>query len=171
MVKLTQIITINCPRCKSGHVVKNGTKREEQRFRCQDCRRTFSYAEETGFRQKCSAEPVGAAIRLFYSGASYKQIAENMEDMFDIPEPSKSVICQWVKDNTDAALNVMERHPAHASRNWVADQIVFDVDGEKIWNWNVMDYGTWYILAPHLSKERSARAARTTMRKALKAAP
>ena len=38
------------------------------------------------------SEQVGAALGMFYNGMSYKQIAENMEDMFDIPEPSKATI-------------------------------------------------------------------------------
>ena len=46
----------------------------------------------------------------------------------------------------------------------------WDVGGEKVWLWNVMDGKTRYILACHLSKERDARAAIATMRKATQAA-
>ena len=64
----------------------------------------------------------------------------------------------------------MEEHPAQTSGEWVADESTVKVGGEQFWNWNVMDKGTRYLLASHLSKERDARAAKTVMRKALKAA-
>ena len=43
------------------------------------------------------------AVRMFYSGMSYKQIAETVADAFNIPEPSKSTIYDWVVDYTDKA--------------------------------------------------------------------
>ena len=39
-----------------------------------------------------TADQIGAAIRQFYAGTSYKQIAEDMEERYDIPEPSKAAI-------------------------------------------------------------------------------
>ena len=96
---------------------------------------------------------------------SYKQIAENMVEMYDIPEPSKATIYEWVRDNTAVALREMENHKAQTGDEWVADEMQVTVDGQKYWNWNVMDTDTRYILASHLSKRRDARAATAVMRK------
>ena len=103
--------------------------------------------------------------RKAYSGMSYKQIAENMVEMYDIPEPSKATIYEWVRDNTAVALREMENHKAQTGDEWVADEMQVTVDGQKYWNWNVMDTDTRYILASHLSKRRDARAATAVMRK------
>ena len=51
--------------------------------------------------RRVSAEQMGMAVRMFYSGMSYKQIGETVADAFDIPEPSKSTIYEWVKEYTD----------------------------------------------------------------------
>ena len=115
------------------------------------------------------AEQVGAAIRLFYSGTSYKQIAEYMADAYDIPEPSKATIYEWVRDYTNKGVAKMNEHKPTVGDSWVADEMQVDVGGEKMWNWNVMDEETRYILATHLSRERGAPQARAVMRKALEA--
>ena len=110
------------------------------------------------------------AIRMYYGGTSYKQTAETMADGHDIPEPSKETIYRWVTEYTDVAKDILADHPAHTSGKWVADEVQIKVGGKKYWLWNVMDAGTRYALAVHLSPNRDTRAAVATMRKALKAA-
>ena len=88
--------------------------------------------------------PIISARPLFYSGMSYKQIAENMVEMYDIPEPSKATIYRWVKEYTQDALREMENHKAHTGDSWVADEMQVTVGGQKYWNWNVMDTDTRY---------------------------
>ena len=107
---------------------------------------------------------------MFYSGMSYKQIGENMADMFDMPEPSKQTIYAWVKEYTDLAADQMENHKANTGKHWVADESSVDVGGELMWNWNVMDEDSRYILASHLSPHRDKKAAVATMEKAKLAA-
>ena len=120
--------------------------------------------------RRVPAEQIGAAIRMFYSGMSYKQIGENMADMYDIPEPSKQTIYAWVKTYTDVATDRMDDYKAEVGDHWVADEMLVDVGGEQFWNWNVMDADTRYILASHLSPFRDAKAAEAVMLKASNAA-
>ena len=60
----------------------------------------------------------------------------------------------------------MEHHHAQVGDTWVADEMQVVVGGKKMWNWNVLDEDTRYILASHLSKERNMKAAETVMEKA-----
>lgn len=166
----TEEITVNCPYCDSTDVIKHGRQKGEQRYHCRDgCGKTFT---DTGKLNdhRFTAEQIGAAIRLFYGGYSYKQIAEYMENAYDIPEPSKKTVYLWVKQYTDTAVKRMKDYPAVTSGEWVADESTVKVGGVQYWNWNVLDRGTRYLLASHLSKERDARAAKAVMRKALAAA-
>ena len=55
------------------------------------------------------AEMMGSAIRDFYTGKSYKQIAEGLKEEYDIPEPSKATIYEWVRDYTDEAMEQTAR--------------------------------------------------------------
>ena len=105
--------------------------------------------------------------RMFYSGLSYKQIAETMAEQYDIPEPSKATIYEWVRDYTDYALDEMKDHKATVGDDWVVDEMQVTVGGKKYWNWNVMDAETRYILSSYLSQRRGAREAKTALQKAL----
>ena len=167
MAKFTQItsVTVQCPVCDSDSVIKQGRRNGYQRYLCKDCRKKFhDSGNTTGHRYP--PEQIGAAVRMFYSGMSYKAIAEHMEDMFDIREPSKRTIYEWVREYTEAATKEMAQHPVHTGGHWVADEMVVWVGGEKYWNWNVMDSDTRYILAAYLSKRRDIRAATTVMKRA-----
>lgn len=173
MAEFTSTITtvVNCPDCASAAVIKHGKQSGQQRYRCKDCRKAFRYNGKATGRQ-VDAEQMGAAIRMFYMGMSYKQIAETMKRVFDIPEPSKQTIYAWVKEYTDKAVQVSRapQYRAHTGNVWVADEMMVDVGGQKVWHWNVMDAKTRYVLASYLSKERTARAGTEVMRRASLAA-
>ena len=165
----TTTVEITCPKCAGAQVVKIGFQSGTQRYRCKSCRKDFrANGKATGRRM--DSEVIGAAIRDFYSGMSYKQTAEAMADRHDIPEPSKATIYEWVRDFTDEAVKEMANHKAEASGHWVADEMYVDVGGKKIYHWNVMDKDTRYILASYLSKNRDGNAARAVLRRALAAA-
>ena len=166
----TTVKTVNCPDCESAKVVKVGVRNGQQRYLCRGCEKKFRADGKPEGRQM-EAEQIGAAIRDFYGGLSYKKITEAMEKRYDIPEPSKGTVYLWVRDYTKAAVTEMEKHPAKVGGgHWVADEMMVDVGGEDYWNFNVMDSETRYILASHLSKERTGAEARKVMAKALKAA-
>ena len=166
----TTTYSVTCPACQSDRVVKDGSQSGEQRYRCKDCPKWFR-AGGKAEGQKMDAEMVGSAIRDFYSGKSYKQIAEGLHDEYDLPnEPSKATIYEWVRDYTDKATGQMKSRKAQTGKEWVADELMVDVGGKKMWLWNVMDSETRYILASHLTPRRDANAARVVLRKAALAA-
>ena len=167
MAKYTQTtsVSLNCPACDNEHVVKIGKQSGNQRYLCRSCSKKFSANGKTPGR-RFPPEITGAAVRMFYSGMSYKRIAEHIEDTYDIKEPSKATIYEWVRDYTRSGVDGMADHKAHTSGHWVADEMMVWVGGEKYWNWNVMDSDTRYILASYLSKNRDGRAATAVMRRA-----
>ncbi len=64
----------------------------------------------------------------------------------------------------------MADYAAHTPGKWVADEIQINVGGAKYRLWNIMDAGTRYALAVHLSPNCDTRAAIAVMRKAMAAA-
>ena len=156
----------NCLYCGGEHVIKDGWQAGKQRYRCRDCGKRFINTGAIHGR-RMSPWQIGTAIRLFYSGMSYKQITESMADMYDMPEPSKATIHGWVKDYTGAALEEMKNHPAHTGEEWVVGEVRVTVGGKRVWVWDIMDRDTRYMLASHLASKRNAAAA--VMHKAAKA--
>ena len=171
MAEFTKMQTyrIHCPVCDSEKVVKDGTQRGQQRYRCKECRKKFR-ANGKASGRRMDAEMMGSAIRDFYTGKSYKQIAEGLKEEYDIPEPSKATIYEWVRDYTDEAKELTADMKAQVGDEWVADEMAVRVGGWQMWNWNVMDKKTRYILASHLSRTRTQAAANEVMEKAKEAA-
>ena len=126
----TTTIKVACPACGGDKVWKSGVQRGQQRYQCAACKVRFRHGMEMGKRM--TAEQVGTAIRLYYSGMSYKQIAESMADTYNIPEPSKATVYEWVRDYTDRAVQRMKHHKANVGDAWVADEMMVDVGGEKM---------------------------------------
>ena len=155
----TKTIQIDCPACHSTRIVKVGKRNGQQRYLCRECSKKFR-ANGMPEGRRVSAEQMGMAVRMFY-----KQIGETVADAFDIPEPSKSTIYEWVKEYTDKAVKEMENHPAQVGDTWVADEMMVRVGGQKYWNWNLADEKTRYILASYLSKDRDTRAAKAMLRR------
>ena len=88
----TTTYTVNCPAYDSDHVVKDGSQSGEQRYRCKPCQKRFRAGGKAEGR-KMDAEMMGSAIRDYYTGKSYKQIAEGLKEEYDLPkEPSKATI-------------------------------------------------------------------------------
>ena len=172
MAAFTEIRTrkVNCPYCHNDKVVKNGQNANgKQTYRCKPCGKRFMHTGQVAGRH-ATAEQIGMAVRMYYGGTSYKQTAETMADGHDIPEPSKETLYRWVTEYTAVAKDIMADHPAHTSGKWVADETQVKVGGAAMRLWNVMDAGTRYALAVHLSPNRDTRAAIAVMRKAMAAA-
>ena len=166
MAEFTKTVTVNCPYCGNSKVVKNGRNPTgHQRYVCRGCGKSFL---DTGavHGRKTPSEVIGAAVRMYYGGMSYKQIAESLAQQHDVPEPSKQTVYAWVKKYTADAVKEMAQHPADTGPEWVADEMMVDVGGKKMWNWNVMDAKTRYVLVSHLSARRDTNAATRTLRKA-----
>lgn len=167
---VTNEYEIHCPACQSEKVVKDGSQSGEQRYRCKPCQKRFRAGGKAQGR-RMDADLMGSAIRDYYTGKSYKQIAEGLKEEYDLKkEPSKATIYEWVRDYTDEAIASMKDHKATTGGHWVADEMQVDVGGKKVWLWNVMDSKTRYILASHLTPRRDAQAARVVLRKAALAA-
>ena len=168
MAEFTETITVNCPDCESEYIVKIGQRDGYQRYLCRDCLKKFRITGEAP-GQKSHAEMVGAALDMYFSGMSFKQVAENLEKVYDIPEPSKNTIWLWVHDYSKAAVKRMKDYPANVGDEWVADEMQLKVGGDRLWNWNVLDTKTRYVLASHLSRNRGIRDAEVVMKKAARA--
>ena len=184
----TEVIECPNPQCPAPHKVKRDgfhgndpNQKPIQRYECNACGKKFS-ARGHAMRRQFPADVIADALDSYYSGMSYKQVAEGLEDIYDVGEPSKHSVHDWVKGYTGMALDFMEgkvgpdgtpqtatgkRVRADVGDHWVADELFLRVGGQQMYCWNVMDRKSRYVLAVHLSRHRGARDAIKVMEKAL----
>ena len=162
----TTIRTIDCPACQGSHVVKVGERNGQQRYKCRHCNKRFR-ADGQANGRKYDAELIGGAIRDYNAGLSIKQVAEGIEDRYDIREPSKDVVYRWITDYTDAARYALRNVQATTSGHWVIDEMYIKVGGITVCQWNIMDKNTRFLLAAHLTADNKERQAVEALQKAL----
>ena len=74
----TKTVTIACPACNSDKEIKTIHSRGDHRYECKACAKLF--------------HTTGAAIRLYYSGMGYRQIAEHLAVQNDIAAPPTGTV-------------------------------------------------------------------------------
>ena len=168
MAEFTETISysVMCPSCKGGHILKHGQQNGQQRFKCQSCNKAFRNNGKVEGR-KFDSEQIGIAVRLYYGGTSYQQLAEAFRDFFGINLPSKETFYRWVTEYTNKASYILKDVKAHTGDKWVADEMYVKVGGRMLYHWNVMDAKTRFLLASHLDVNRDQAAAAKVLQKAL----
>ena len=164
-------------------VKRGGTENGKQVYRCNNCDKGFT-ADGSAMHRQFTTKQIGAALDKYYSGVSYKQVAEFMEDFADVPEPSKHSVHDWVKGYSIMAKRFLDGEVGPDGReetatgksvraktgdHWVGDELVVDVGGAKAWVFNVMDKETRLLLATHLTRTRETADAFKVFEKALAA--
>lgn len=166
----TRTFTIACPNKDGGKIVKVGKQSGHQRYRCETCGKKFRDPAAQGMGKRYPVNQIGSALGWYFDGLSYREVARNMARTFDIPEPDETTIYRWVQSYGPAAVNVVKDVKANTGDEWVADETMVTVDGQKYWIWDVMDAKTRYMLAIYLTPDRDLRAAKKVMKMAKDAA-
>ena len=169
MPSFAQIRQIACPHCGESDLYSHGKQSGKKRYKCRHCRKVFYPTRATKNRQH-TPQIIGAAVDMYFDGVSYKRTAENVAKAFNIDEPAKATIYYWVHDYSTALKDATKDLTPSVGNTWVADELMVNVGGKKVWLWNVLDERTRYLLAPHLTPYRTAAQARKVMAKAKAAA-
>ena len=153
-----------CKYCQSERIIKFGKVKDVQRFYCKDCKRKF-VSGDTIPKMQYSTSKVADAISMYYEGMSLKEVRRNFIQQHGDYISDVSVL-NWVNRFSDLAVKDGENYKPNVGSKWVADETVIDIDGQKIWLWDIMDSETRFLIATHMSKTRTTRDAQTLMKRA-----
>ena len=157
-------VTITCKYCGSHNVIRYGTYNGQQRFWCKDCKRKFADNDALPDMQT-PVEQIGAAIGMFYEGQSLNSITRLLTQIYG-SYPSDSTVYRWVSRFTKCAVKDLKEYKPDVGSVWVADETMLDLDGKKVWFWDIIDAKTRFLIATHISPTRTIRDAQMLMRKA-----
>ncbi|MGD0718966.1 MAG: DDE-type integrase/transposase/recombinase, partial [Thermoplasmata archaeon] len=82
---------------------------------------------------------------------------------------SAATIYNWIVHFSKVAAKWMDAQGASVGERWHVDETVVSVDGDRHYIWNVLDSETRFLLATHVSKDRSMADTRAPLHKAKRA--
>jgi putative transposase len=157
-----------CARCQSGYVILYGKRQTKagvvRRYLCKSC--GFRFTGRDGFkRRRADPEKIALALDLYFRGMSVRKIAEHFGQVYGL-KMSHVTVYKWVVHFGKIAAEWMDAQGAKVGDHWNVDETVVSVDGRKEWVWNVLDADTRFLLATHVSKNRSLANTRAPLAKA-----
>ena len=158
---------IVCKWCGSVDIKKYGIRDGVQEYLCLKCKRKF-IAKDAPYKKQTPSEQIGASLAMFYDGLSFSDIARRLAEDYNNPVV-ESTVYRWVINYTLKAVNMLEQLKPQVSDTWVVDETVVKVTGNT-WFWDVIDEGTRFLLASHLSRSRGLPDVMTVMNRARKRA-
>lgn len=156
---------IKCKYCgEATYVVLYGKQRGVQQYYCKKCRRKFADTSSIpGMRTP--AEQISSALSMFYEGMSLSAIRRHLQQTYG-NYPSDSTIYNWIMKFTKKAVSTTRNYRVKTGDTWIADETVLKIGGENHWFWDVIDDRTRFLLASHISTNRTTRDVEILMSRA-----
>lgn len=157
-----------CDHCKSNNVVQNGKRNNKSgiinRYLCKDCGHRFT--DNQGFQKKrAEPEKIALALDLYYRGLSIRKVAEHFQQVHNL-DVCHMTVYRWIEQYSRLASEWMNKQEIHTSERWHFDETVVNVNGKARFLWNILDSKSRYLLAIHVSENRSLQNARIPLKKA-----
>lgn len=151
-------------------MVKNGVRTGNiQYYLCRACGRAFA-GNNALEGMKYPPDQIATALRLFYEGLSIDKIRRELDSLYHV-YPSDSTVYEWVIRYTKIAVDKTKSSKITAGNIWVADETVLKLDKDiNGWFFDIIDDDTRFLLASHMSLNRTTKDAQTLMEKALERA-
>jgi transposase-like protein len=156
-----------CDKCGSIRVIKFGSRRGKQGFKCNDCGRRF---EEKALMRgsRYTPEVVSLTLDLYFSGTSLRKTARILNDHFDM-NLGNATVFRWIQKFVPMISEYAQSLTPQLSDTWQADELFVKMKGgvkesqykqkNMAFLWNVMDRKTRFLLASKVSKHRDVGGA------------
>jgi transposase-like protein len=155
---------IRCPWCGSVDFIRFGHYQQNQRYMCKRCGRKFGTKAALPHMQTPARE-VGDALSTYFGGMSLRAIQRHLDQQYR-NRPSDSTIYRWLVRFSKVAITTADKHVPSVGDEWVADETMLKIGGEKVWLWDIIDAKTRFLLATKLSRTRTTNDAFILMQRA-----
>jgi putative transposase len=159
--------TKKCQFCNSENIVKNGTTRNKnetkQRFLCRNCKKTFYPEPYLNYIR--NPKIITLAFDLYFKGLSLRKITDTLNQFFGVKIHHETVR-RWLNKFTEKMKEYTKQFKPKVSGGWHTDEQMIKVKGKWLWNWNVMDEHTRFLIASNITKARNIKDAQEVFQKA-----
>jgi|SRR5271157_354662 len=172
---------LQCPKCGSIRVIRFGSYRAKQGFKCNDCLHRFR--EQSLLKgSRYTPEMVSLTLDLYFSGMSERKISRTLNSHFGM-KTGGATVHRWIQRFVPTISEYANSLAPEVSGTWHADEVFVNMKGgekhivgrskeEKsiAYLWNVMDRKTRFLLASKLSRFRNVNGAVAVFNEARKVA-
>lgn len=103
---------------------------------------------------------------MYYRGMSIDEIRGHLDQQYNNC-PSSSTIYDWICRFSDEADRKTRDYKPNVGYVWLADETMLDIGGHKVWFWDLIDIKTRFLLASHMSFNRTTQHAQSLVEKAV----
>ncbi len=141
-----------CRQCDCGEMIRYGTRRGLQIWRCNRCGTRFTENGAQPGRQ-VSPEPVGRAIRLFFEGNSIGRVRERIGEIFGFA-PSTASVHRWVHDFSILAQHELKHAlPTQLGNEWLDESTPVRCGSHERRIRTVVDCESMFIVANQVTSD------------------
>lgn len=159
---------MECKYCGETATVKDGHKRGSQQYRCKECGHKFvDNGKFAKMRNTCAI--IATALDLYFEGLSVWKVRKQVARIFGV-RISHMAVWRWVMKYSALAAELMKTLEPSLSGAWHVDETMVSIGGELKWFWDIIDERTRYIVATHLSGNRSIAQVKALFKKSLESA-
>lgn len=146
-----------CPHCKKTNSVKTGIRKNKvgftQRYFCNSCKKYF--VNRKGFENfRHNPEVITAALDLRAKGLSLADVVDHLDQHHRI-KVSRQTILYWQNKFGKKLKSFSQTLTPHLGKIFHADEMFVKQKKNWIYYWDCIDYNTKFLVADHLSEERS----------------
>ena len=146
---------MKCKYCKSENTIKYGKSNGKQCYYCKDCNHKF--VDNGKFvKMRTKKEVIVAALDLYFEGLSVRKVKRQLGNILKV-DVSQMAIWKWVVKYSELAKKFVDSIKLEIEGDWHVDETAIKCDGEHRWFWEMIDNETKFLMATHLSGERSIK--------------
>jgi putative transposase len=146
-----------CKYCQSTHVVKHGKVGDKQRYLCKDCGHKF--IEGSDFpKMRTESRIISISIDMYFEGLSVRKTQTQIEKIFGV-HISQVTVWKWVMKYSKLVSQFVETLKPQLLGIYHVDETAIKCKGVQKWFWEIIDEQTRFLVASHLSGDRSAKEA------------
>jgi len=119
---------LTCPKCNSKEIIKRGiiqtdNREKTQRYGCKTCNNRF-VLDTPFFRMKNKDQVITQCLDMYYSGMSFRKIADHLQRFFPIGV-NHSTIYRWIMKYVPIMENFTEQQGVKAGWQLQGDEVEF----------------------------------------------
>lgn len=166
-IRILPINVEGCIFCHSANLRKFGVRKTKaggiQRFKCADCRRTFSV--NLGFEgMRASPQVITSAMQLYFTGESFRSVQKFLR--LQGVNVSHVAIYGWVRKYVELMEGYVSKLTPQLGDAWRTDELYLKVKGDMKYLFAMMDDDTRFWIAQQVSDTKGTSDVRPMFRDA-----